>query len=145
MREQLTTMAIQDNLWEDVFVIIDPLLDAYRGRERLLQLYRRIGYGTFFEECSEAGIPDYPARWKDIAERRNQFAHSTGERNQDLEPLTPLIVNAFVADSLTVFCQLHNKYNRETIAHQAATERRNPWREAELGRPSCIDDDHAAE
>ena len=119
MREQLTTMALEGTIWDAVSLILDPLLDAYRGRQRQMQLFRNIGYGSFSKNCSEVGFPDYPRQWGSIADQRNYYAHSTGE---PCKPLTDVNFRDFIVHTMAVFAYLHNRYNVETTAYSAAVD-----------------------
>lgn len=117
MRDQLWIMGMFDGMWLDTDFLLEPLLDAYRGRQRQLQLYRRLGYGSFADECKEADLPDYTLRWQQISDQRNHFAHSTSESTVSLSADD---IERFICDALVLFSRIHNKYNAQTIGYKAA-------------------------
>jgi len=129
MKQQLRIMAVFNSSWEEADFLISPLLDAYRGRQRQLQLYSRLGHGTFKTDCVEADRPMYSAQWHRISGQRNHFAHSTEAPESSLSPSE---IQAFVKDTLIVFSRIHNKYDRETLDYNAATSSVNPKELREL-------------
>ncbi len=129
MRQQLTTMALHGTIWEEISLVLDPLLDAYRGRHRQMQLFGRIGYGTFSKNCAEAGFPDYPRRWGQVADQRNHYAHSASEPYKALQNVCFL---EFIRETKALFAHLHNSYNTETTGYAAATDPPRPGELREL-------------
>lgn len=130
MRDQLRLMALGYDTGDHVGLLLDPLLDGYRGRQRQLLLYRRIGYGSFADNCKEAGHPAFLEQWKRISEVRNHFAHSAKPAESKLG--FPA-VHPFISETLKVFHFVHNKYNKETVSYDAAmtspAERKREWQE----------------
>ncbi|MDB6016492.1 MAG: hypothetical protein JWR19_981 [Pedosphaera sp.] len=122
MKAQLIVMALHGNIWECIEFVMSPLLEAYRGRARQLQLYRHLGYASFDKDCIDAGLPNYGALWQKISNQRNQFAHTTVKPESSISPRE---IRSFIHETLIVFSLIHNKYNRETTGYDAATCRTN--------------------
>jgi hypothetical protein len=115
MREELTVMACHLTSWHEVEFVLGPLLDAYRGRGRQLQLFKRIGAGSFNQDCVAAGFPEFSGQWERIASQRNHCAHSA---ESSYESIADLDLAAFVDDAIAVFASIHNKYNVETASYR---------------------------
>lgn len=129
MRQQLRLMGAFKSSWEDADFLMSPLLDAYRGRERQLQLYSHIGYGSFKAVCTEVGLADYSAQWHRVTHQRNHFAHTTESPSKSLSPSE---IVGFIRDTLTVFSRIYNKYNCDTVGFGAAINPLHPGEIREL-------------
>jgi len=121
MRELIVVLAQQGTIYDEISLLIDPLLDGYQGKDRQLKLFRKLAYGSFKEECTQLGYPDFVSQWSQIVERRNHFAHTaTNPRKESNE----IHFGVFIHHSLEVFRKISNKYNVETTNYQSAMERR---------------------
>jgi hypothetical protein len=102
----LFTMAIEDLLYDEVGHLIEYLLDSNQGRSKRLQLYKRLGYGSFEKEAKESGYSRFFKHWNEIAEIRNKSVH--GEIKEGTK-LKSSLVEATISESLAVFSSLNNK------------------------------------
>ena len=120
MRELIVVLAQQGTYYDQVSLLIDPLLDGYQGKDRQLKLFGKLAYKSFKEECKEIEFPKFVSQWSEIVERRNHFAHTARQPRKD----SPQIAfDFFVQDSLEVFRRISNKYNKKTINYQSAFEK----------------------
>lgn len=144
----LFTMAIEDLLYDEVGHLIEYLLNSNQGRSKRLQLYRRLGYGSFEKEAKEVGFSQFLKHWNEIAEIRNKSVH--GDIKEGMK-LKSSIVEITISESLAVFSRLHNKYNTESIHYDVATkskrnlekdlERLRAWKKKVVGDPEIYDED----
>jgi hypothetical protein len=121
----LFTMAIEDMLYDEVGHLIEYLLDSNQGRTKRIQLYKRLGFGSFEKESSEVGCKLFLKHWAEISAVRNKSVHG------DLKEGTKLrstLVETTITEALDVFSRLHNKYNAYGISYKVATD---PIREFE--------------
>jgi len=57
------------------FNIIDSLFDGYQGRNKLLSLYNKLGYGKFKEHLKIISREKYFDDWRKLVEVRNKIVH----------------------------------------------------------------------
>lgn len=115
----LFTMAIEDMLYDEVGHLIEYLLDSNQGRTKRIQLYKRLGYGSFEEESSEVGYRLFPQHWAEITQVRNKSVHGDLKEGAKLKSA---LVETTINEALAVFSELHNKYNAYGISYKAATD-----------------------
>jgi hypothetical protein len=113
------TVAIEGLLYDEVGHLIELLFDTNQGRVRRLQLYKRLGYGSFEKESKEIGYKDFLKHWDEIAEIRNKCVHGD---LKECSKITSLLVETIIHESLAVFFKLHNKYNVESLSYDVATK-----------------------
>jgi hypothetical protein len=111
-------MAYEDNLYEDVSYLVEVLLEAHQGRERMLALYSKIGHGTFHEEVKNVGKQPFLANWDIIVKARNNVVH---ENFSECTSITPALIKQTILDTLEVFAILHNEYDAESLRYRVAT------------------------
>jgi hypothetical protein len=119
LEKLLFTMAIEDLSYHEVAHLIDYLLDSNQGRSKRLQLYQRLGYGSFEKEAKECGYSHFLKHWNEIAEIRNKTVHGDIEEGKKLKSS---LVETTISESLAVFSRLENKYNKESQRYKVATE-----------------------
>jgi hypothetical protein len=107
-------MAIENFDYIEVGHLVDLLIDTYQGRMKRLQLYKRLGYGTFAEHLKEIGHKEFLKHWDEIAEIRNASVH--GQLNAG-QKITHELVKITISEALEVFSKLYNKFN-STWAHK---------------------------
>ncbi len=122
-------MAIEDLLYEEAGHLVELLLDAYQGRSRRLQLFAKVGYGSFREETTELGHCGFLGHWDEIAEARNKTVHGDPKFARTV---TPQLVECTIGEGLEVFSKLNNRYarslERETAsARKGDLERLRRW------------------
>ncbi len=115
----LFKMAIENLLYDEVGHLIEYLLDSNQGRSKRLQLYKRLGYGSFEKEAKESGYNHFLKHWNEIAEIRNKSVHGDIKEGTKLKSS---LVETTISESLAVFSRLYNKYNTESIRYDVATE-----------------------
>lgn len=115
----LFTMAIENMLYEEVGHLIEYLLDSNQGRTKRIQLYKRLGYGSFEKESSEVGYKLFLKHWAEISGIRNKSVH--GNLKEGIK-LKSALVETTISEALAVFSRLHNKYNAYGIHYQVATD-----------------------
>ncbi len=116
----LSLMAYRDNMWEEVWLLVDPLLEAYQGRERMLMLYTKIGHGSFQNEVKKLGKSKFLINWNDLVKSRNLIVHG---HFSDSKFITPIFIENIINDALEVFSKLYNEYNLESLVYKMATEK----------------------
>lgn len=120
LEQLLFIMAIEDLLYEEVGHLVEKLMDSNQGKSKRINLYRRLGYGSFSEESSALGYPSFLNDWDELTSVRNQCVHG---KIPDKETITPKFTNKLIEDGLKVFSGLYNKYNMETIQFNVGLDR----------------------
>jgi hypothetical protein len=115
----LFSMAIENLLYYEAGHLVEALLDSNQGRERRLQLYNRLGYGSFEKETREVGCKNFSKHWDEIAKFRNKIVH--GDLKEGTK-ISKSLVEATITESLAVFSKLNNIYNKESTRYKVATE-----------------------
>lgn len=115
----LFTMAMLDRSFEETEFLVDLLLDTNQGRAKRLQLYRRLGSGSFKSEARQIGFPSFLEQWDKLANIRNKSVHGD---LQEGSKVNPKLIQAALLDALAVFSRLHNEYNQYSIKYQVAME-----------------------
>lgn len=144
----LFTMAIEDMLYDEVVHLIEYLLDSNQGRTKRIQLYKRLGYGSFEKEASEVGYKLFLKHWAEIAEVRNKSVHGDLKEGTKLKSA---LVDTTITEALAVFSRLHNKYNAYGISYKIAidpinelakdTEKLRKWKRQVIGEVDPIEDE----
>jgi hypothetical protein len=119
LEELLGVMAYMDLQYEEASILVEPLLEAYQGRSRMLQLYRRLGHDTFPGELQELGHSQFWEHWNTIALARNRAVHG---KPKEIEQVSPSLVGATIEEALAAFALLHNQYNQESLCYEAALQ-----------------------
>lgn len=119
LEQLLTTMLYMDLLYDEVCILVDALIESHQGRSRMLELYRKVGYGSFREEATGLGFTDFVNNWDSVVSARNKIVHGKTEEASELEPE---MVERTILDGLEVFRLLHNKYKKESLAYTSATD-----------------------
>jgi hypothetical protein len=119
LEELLSVVAYMDLLYEEVSVLVESLLEAYQGRSRMLQLYKRLGYDSFPRELQKLGYSDFWEHWDRVASTRNHVVHG---KPKEGERITPSLVDTTIQEALAVFALLHNQYNQESLHYKAALQ-----------------------
>jgi len=89
---------------------IEILLDSHEGRNRQLQLFKKLCGSALKESLNSVKMGDFYDAWERITLSRNQFVHGTPPGDQykgfpareDLESVRARILGAF--------CALHNDF-----------------------------------
>jgi hypothetical protein len=115
----LFTMAMLDRSFEETEFLVDLLLDTNQGRAKRLQLYKRLGSGSFKSEAQQIGFPHFLEQWDKLANIRNKSVHGD---LQEGSKVNPQLIQNVLTDALAVFSKLHNEYNQYSIKYQVAME-----------------------
>lgn len=121
LEELLYTMAYLDLTYHDAWILVDALIDAHRGRNRMISLYKKIGYGTFYSSVKKLGFTDFYRNWDEIVKVRNKVVHGKLEYGKKINSQ---MVNSTITYSLELFSKLHNIYNRETLEYKYSAKRK---------------------
>jgi len=148
LEELLYTMAYFDLSFDEASILVDALIESHQGRNRMISLFKKIGYGSFHDSIKELGYSDFYRNWNKIVEIRNQVIHGNLEKGEEIDPV---IIKSTIEDALELFSNLHNRYNEETIRYKysvktkkgidADLDRLDRWSQGTKGNlDNCSDD-----
>lgn len=120
LEQLLFVMAIEDLSYEEAGHLVEKLLDSNQGKSRRLDLYSRLGYGSFSKEAKDLGYHSFLKEWDKLTMVRNQCVH--GNIPKEIT-VTPTFTNKLIEDGMKVFSGLHNKYNEESLQFKIGLDR----------------------
>lgn len=123
LEKLLSTMAFGMFAGPNYYLIEELILDSYSGRNKMFELYKKIGYGSFHSVVQEMRKGKFLKYWDDIVYMRNKVVHGKLNREKDKLNLSPKDVKEFIDDALFVFSRLNNIYNKETFLYSAAVDK----------------------
>ena len=108
--ESTLVMMIWQELMPEAFIIVDNMLNGYQGRNRLLLLYNKMGYGSFKEHLKEINKSEFLKNWDLIVEERNKIVHGKLGiyKSYFNKNITHCLIRKQVKLSLEVFALLNN-------------------------------------
>ena len=117
LEELLYTMAYFDLTYDEASILVDALIDAHRGKNQLISLYKKIGYEPFHSAVEDLGYSDFNRKWGELVKVRNKAVHGILAVDNTISQKT---IETTIKDALEVFSKLRNKYNKESLNYKGA-------------------------
>jgi hypothetical protein len=109
LEQLLFSMMWGEGQEDEVVILIDGLLEKYRGRKNMIDLYKLLNNNSFAADSEFLGHGRFYNEWGEIVKQRNKIVH--GEPIIKIS-MSPDYAGWFVGETLQVFSKLHNKNSR---------------------------------
>ena len=124
LEELVTKVAYEDLTYDQGFLLVDALLEAYQGRNRLFSLYKRVGYGSFHEAVRDIGHGKFLLNWDTIVTIRNKVVHGKANEVDELKLLMmPWMSSTGCTTDITKNLSFIDMQSRRRIVRAMRTER----------------------